>query len=325
MKFGIDMEIGKIIGEPCFDQMKGQFVASSMGNWMEDKLSITLRQLQEQNPTWYSEDILYGILRLWEIALEGRQYVYPVTPQVNLIQLPAKKRNYKEFAILMAGGAYGAVCTMVEALPVAARLNELGMDCFCLNYRTATKECFIEGLMPKPLEDLADAWYFIRERESLFGVSADCYITGGFSAGGHLAAMWGTRHLGARCYGIPNPKMLLLAYPLLTMENQQGAMAEMLSTGLFGSGYKQEKLLMYAVNHHVDDEYPAVYLCQSKDDSTVPIKDSYDMELALQSAGVSFRIERIAAGGHGFGLGTLTEADGWPDRVLKFMEECTYS
>ena len=37
----------------------------------------------------------------------------------HLIYLPADKKKYDFYAILMAGGGYGAVCTMVEALPVA--------------------------------------------------------------------------------------------------------------------------------------------------------------------------------------------------------------
>ena len=156
-----------------------------------------------------------------------------------------QNRRYEAYAILNAGGAYGAVCTMVEALPAAAKLNELGMDCFCLNYRTATQSSFTEGLMPKPLEDLALAWRYIESNEAAFQLDAENYIVGGFSAGGHLAAMWGAENHGARRFGIPNPRALLLAYPLIELENLSGPAAQLLRSGLLGIHSGEEKIAEY--------------------------------------------------------------------------------
>ena len=322
MELTKDMTLQQIMDMPSFVQMQGQFVACSMGDWFKDKRrELTLLQLQEQNPTWFHEDILFGLNRLQEVAAMGEQYVYSVSDGVNLIHLHAQEKRYDTFAILMAGGAYGAVCTMVESLPMAAKLNELGMDCFCLNYRTATKVSLIKGLMPQPIDDLAAAWQYIKENETTFGVNADDYIAGGFSAGGHLTAMWGTAHRGARSYEIPNPKLLLLGYPLITLENVTGPMAAIISTGMLGVGHGKKKVLEYAANYHVDADYPPVYLVQAMDDDTVPTKDSQDMETAMQAAKVPYRIHRIESGGHGFGLGTATPAQGWVEGALGFMEE----
>lgn len=315
-----DMTLRQIMGMPRFLQMEGQFAACRMGDWFQDKYDLTLPQLQQQNPTWFREDLLYGLNRLQEVAAEKEQYVYEVREGVKLIHLPAKERKYDNYAILMAGGAYGVVCTMVEALPVAAKLNALGMDCFCLNYRTATKSSFLKGLMPEPLDDLAAAWRFIKTNEARFGVNAENYITGGFSAGGHLAAMWGTPHHGARSYGIPNPKMLMLVYPLISMENLHGPGATMIGTGLFGTCFGKKKIQDYAVHRHVDTGYPSVYLVQAMDDNTVPIQDSYDMGTALKASNVRHSIERPVSGGHGFGLGSATHAKDWVERALHFMD-----
>ncbi len=315
-----DMTLREILTIPCFAQMQGQFVATAMGDWFKDKYDLTLPQLQEQNPTWFHGDILYGLNRLQEVALEMKQYVYSVEEGVHLIHLPAKDKKFDSFAILMAGGAYGCVCTMVESLPVAARLNELGMDCFCLNYRTATKSSFLKGLLPQPMDDLASAWKFTKDNEARFGVNAENYIAGGFSAGGHLAAMWGTPHRGARAYGIPNPKLLMLVYPLVSMENLHGPGAAMIGTGMFGAGFGKKNVQDYAAHRHVDEGYPSVYLVQALDDDTVPIQDSYDMESALKEAIVRHSIEHADSGGHGFGLGSATSANGWVERALQFMD-----
>lgn len=311
----------EIIQLPCFSQMQGQFVFSSTGNWLIGKEDLTLLELQQQNPTWFCDDIILGLNRLREIAQHSDQYVFQLDSGAGLVYLPAKEKKRKTFALLLAGGAYGAVCTLAESLPVAAKLNEMGTDCFCLNYRTATKDSFLHGLMPCPLEDMAAALRFLDTNRDRFDIQAEDYIAGGFSAGGHLCAMWGTPHRGARSYGLPSPKLLLLAYPLISLENLQGPMASMLCTGLLGENAGTKAIASYSANHHVDADYPPVYFCLSKDDDTVPAKDTEDMESALASVNVRYFIERVPSGGHGFGLGTATPAKGWVERAIRFMEE----
>lgn len=133
--------------------------------------------------------------------------------------------------------------------------------------------------------------------------------------------MWGTPRRGARSYGIPNPAALLLAYPLVGLEHVQGSAATVICTGMFGAGYSQEKVLEYTAGRHVDREYPAVYLVQALDDDTVPAQDAKDMEAALMAENVRHQMEHAASGGHGFGLGSATPADGWVERAIKFMED----
>lgn len=325
MEFKKTTRLKDILNLPCFRQMRGQFIASSVGDWFQGKGNLSLAELQQQNPTWYWEDVAYGLERLQEIAIEGKTYVFSVDEGVSLVHLPAQKRKYKEYAILNAGGAYGAVSTMMESLPVAAWLNESGMDCFCLNYRTATKESFATGLMPGPLEDFAKAWWHIKATEAKFDVKAEDYIVGGFSAGGHLAAMWGAENHGARHFGIPNPRVLLLAYPLIGLENLSGPAAQLLRAGLLGIHSEEEKIAEYTASRQVGSGYPPVYLIQAEDDNTVPKQDAADMETALAKAGISHRIERVPSGGHGFGLGTATAAKGWIRRALDFVEENRYA
>ena len=325
MEFTKNTRLKDILNLPCFQPMLGQFIASSASDWFHGKGELSLAELQQQNPTWYWEDVAYGLNHLQKIALGGGRYVYPVGEGACLIHLPAENRRYEAYAILNAGGAYGAVCTMVEALPAAARLNELGMDCFCLNYRTATQSSFTEGLLPKPLEDLALACRYIKGSEAAFRLDAENYIVGGFSAGGHLAAMWGAENHGARHFGIPNPRALLLAYPLIGLENLSGPAAQLLRSGLLGIHSGEERIAEYTASRQVGSGYPPVYLVRAEDDHTVPKQDAADMETALAKAEIPHRIERVPSGGHGFGLGTATAANGWISRALDFVEENRYA
>ena len=64
--------------------------------------------------------------------------------------IPSVRCPVPPFIIACAGGAYKCVCTMIESIPVAARLNALGYDVVIPNYRVG-----MEHVMPKPLEDVA--------------------------------------------------------------------------------------------------------------------------------------------------------------------------
>ena len=92
--------------------------------------------------------MIFGLERL----LKSEFQVFPLYKNesekrnVKLTFLPAQKRTEDYCIILLAGGAYGAVCTMVESLPVAAKFNESGIDCFVSimkrQLRTALKKVF---------------------------------------------------------------------------------------------------------------------------------------------------------------------------------------
>lgn len=313
------MRLREIVALPEFEPMKDKFVASSTRDWMKEYYELTLSQIQENSTSLSSEDMLIGLHRLSEIAQAGRQYAYELKNGISLIHIPAKKKTRRTFALLLGGGGYMAVNTIFEALPVAARLNELGMDCFCLNYRTVSANSFLNGLMPKPLDDVASALQLIQTNK-MFDASIDDYIIGGFSAGGHLASMWGTSCLGARHYGLPNPKMLMLVYPLITMEGMGGISGALLGCGMFGLMNRKKKVFQYSVNCHVDTAYPPVFLIHADNDSTVPVDQARKMDTALMAAGIPHIFEQLPQGEHGFGLGTGTPAENWPERALSLLD-----
>ena len=302
---------------PVFEPMRGQWIASHTDWFSGGKKQITVRQLGDMQPTWGVADMLFGIARLQSIAEAGQPYVFPVETgnPARLIYLPANRKETDLFCLLLAGGGYGAVCTMGESLPVAARLNELGMDCFCLNYRTATPDSMIHGLMPKPLDDIASALRYIRNH-----FTDAPYLMTGFSAGGNACALWGTAHLGSRAYSLEKPRGLLLGYPLISLLNMPSSpVKDYFMQGLFGTGHNLTVAEEYSAHLHVDPEYPPVYLIRAQDDVTVPARDTELFDGAMTKAHVRHVVEVISAGGHGFGLGSGTPAEGWVDRALTWI------
>lgn len=304
------------------------------GNFVDN--TRTLLDIQKTNITWSAEDMAYGLNRLVEIAKSGVEILHSVyvkeevekdnsLQDVKLIFFPAKETNeniiYNPFVILAAGGGYGAVCSMTEAFPVAARLNELGISVFCLNYRVGGEA----PLFPKPMEDLAAAVKMLLHNQTKFSIDKMHYAVGGFSAGGHLAATWGLKDFGYLKFGIQKPELILLDYPLLSVWRTLSTLTEplrsiMLGTYL-GQGFSEELCHKYNIDEMMDETYPPVYMIHAENDTTVPIWNSREFEDELQKFQIPVQYEHPKSGGHGFGLGSETEAKGWVERANIFWEE----
>ena len=325
MRFTADMKIGDIVSHPLFKQMEGQFVSKPEGDWFletgESRYEISLKDLQKECIGWDPGDLLKGFERLADIAEKREQYVYGLESGAKLIYMPADEKKTETVGIMCAGGGYTCVCTFIEAMPVAARLNELGMDCFLLNYRTGSCGLYPDGLMPRPLDDIALAWRFIKDHQDEFGVDAESYIIAGYSAGGHAVGMWGTKEFGSRRYGIPVPRLLMPVYPFIGFDNRPFDRIKRSAENMFGKGYDESLLDRFTVSHQIDEGYPRTYIAHAVDDPAVTIQDSIDLAAALQEKGVPYVFEKAPFGGHGFGLGTGSGAEGWVDRALEFMEK----
>ena len=312
-----DTKLSDIFPLPEFLPMRGQFISSNTDWFSGGKEQMSLLQLGELQKTWSVSDMITGINRLRQIAQKQKPYVYPLVPDhpSRLICKPAEKKTNETICLLLAGGAYGAVCSLAESIPAAAKLNDLGMDCYCLNYRTATPDSMVHGLMPQPLEDIALSLKFIRNHFHL-----PSYWMAGFSAGGHACALWGTKHVGARAYSLPQPNALLLAYPLISLLNlPSGPVRDFMMQGLFGTGHNHDLAQKYSAHLHVDTGYPPVFLIKARDDDTVPSKDADEMEEALRNAVIPYRFDIVPSGGHGFGLGSETSAAGWIERAASWV------
>lgn len=300
------------------------------GNLLDD--SRTLKDIQQKNPTWNAKDMAYGLNEIIALEKERSEFLYPVYGEekiasdpdkgcVKLVFFPAKAGKKESMTVILAaGGGYGAVCSLCESFPVAARMRELGINVFCLNYRVAGNG----ALFPKPMEDLAAAYAFLKRNEEAMGIRMEDYAVGGFSAGGHLAACWGTAELGWRRYGYEKPGALLLAYPLINVWRMVNALPEpvksMMLTGYFGNEYSRESCASYDVDLAADRDYPASFIIQAEDDTTVPVWNSWEFAKKLKGIGVPCEYELVKGGGHGFGLGTDTPAEGWVERAVDFWK-----
>ena len=289
--------------------------------------SIIMNQMKLGKLRWNLESLSYGINHLIKTASKG-DYVFPVysaseckddkkKEDVNVIYFPSEKPAAdKPFIIVCAGGAYMNVCSVLEAYPVVARMNELGYNAFALTYRVGGKE-----LMPKPLDDLAAALKYIHNNSSKFKINADRYIVTGFSAGGNLTTLWGTDNHGYKAYGLPKPEAMFPIYPEISSQlSEDIPIMRMMFKIMLGKNCSKEKEQEYRVLSHMSQNYPPCYIVCCKDDSTVTCINSEKLKEKLDELGISARLEEGEKGDHGFGEGRGTDVEGWIGRAIEFYE-----
>lgn len=286
-------------------------------------VEMTFAEMQKDQPTWDTDSMIRGMEHLCEVAAAQKVMYDVYTPEectddpekqdVKLFFLPAKHQpSDKPFVLLISGGAYTCVCSIVESFPTAARFNELGYNTFVLNYRVS------DPVQPKPQEDVAAAIKYILSHKDTFGLKSDEYIVNGFSAGASVTVIWGTERNGWGKYGAPRPKALFAVYPAVSSEYLYEESKNFFLTIQFGKGYSLETVKSFDIPETLTDAYPPCYITHAKDDPVVPYRNSVELKRLLDEHGIPAQLELAEAGGHGWGDGSGTSAAGWPDRAAAF-------
>lgn len=320
MSLNSDMTLAECAARPEMTPYQKYIVYNSP--YCTENADLPLRCLQPDKPEWTAA-VVAGLERLSQISQAGSRlhYLYPDSADedkrdVNIIHFPARRQARKPWILLCPGGAYQNVWALTEAYPIAAHFNALGHDVFTLTYRVGGS-----GLLPKPLDDVAAAVRYIQAHAAAFQVEPDSYVVGGFSAGGNLAALWGTTAHGAAAYGLPRPRALLLVYPVVYLRQFSlvSACGQEMAERLFGSAYSQETLSAYDVDLLVDAAYPPTFLVACKDDEVVPFEHSVTLKTRLEHFAIPSQLELDDCGGHGFADGSGTDAAYWYQRAEAFL------
>ena len=303
-----------------------------------------LLQMVGQNKD--SRNMEYGKARYEQVISEGVPefyYVYSAEEmaenaelkEVKLFYFPAPSGDTEKFAVVLPGGGYFECNTEKVAFPTAAKLNELGYSAFVLQYRygTAAKN----GAPYAPVQDLGTALQYIFRHAGntagkFFNVDTENYAIYGFSAGGNLAGLFGSKELGYARYGLPKPGSLTVVYPWINInedipltgnpwqEAVQGVSQLIGNYFLLGSLSPTEyQKLAVCVQNHVTPDYPKTYIVHGDNDFVVPYEtNSMVMVKALQQNNVQNVLQIAPGANHGFGLGIGTSAEGWVEKSVEF-------
>ena len=225
---------------------------------------------------------------------------------------PAPGGKKAPFALIAPGGGYGIVCSFVEGEPFARELNRRGYSAFVLYYRVRKKARY-----PKPQEDMARALKEILDNAEKYNVEPTGFSVWGSSAGGHLAASFGTERHGYAHYQLPKPAALVLVYPVVTMGAHTHAGSR---DNLLGKDASPEAIDALSIEKQVTAAYPCAYIWNTEDDELVPAINGESLAAALQEAGIPCQYHRYPHGPHGLGLALGTDCQSWFDEAVAFWE-----
>lgn len=270
--------------------------------------------------------------------IKNLQWFYPLNPEVTANALnemknrvlsgqtlytPLSKKDVgvysflvgqnKPFVLVLPGGGYGDVCSLVEGFSTAVRLNELGYNAFIGQYSVGKNAHY-----PNPCNDVAEILKFIFSNAEKMRVDTRDYAVCGFSAGGHLAASWGTKSLGYLKYSLPKPKTVMLSYPVITMGEKAGKLSRKYLLGKDGNDIQIQN--EYSIEKLVDYDYPDVYVWQCENDKVVPILNSEMLAEALGKFNRTCEFFRVDGDKHGWGPGIGTPAEGWLDKAVSLWQ-----
>ncbi len=187
------------------------------------------------------------------------------------------------FAVICPGGGFSYVGSLHEGFPIAQRISELGLNAFVIRYRIGSGQW--------ATEDLAAVLTFIFQNAESLNVSTQNYSVWGGSAGARMAGNIALN--GVAAYGgdnLPKPATAVIAY-----------------TGQ--SSYSSD--------------FSPAFITVAANDGIANVNTVERRVTNLRNAGVDVEYHRYERAGHGFGLGTDTDAEGWVDLAVQFWEKYT--
>jgi acetyl esterase/lipase len=185
------------------------------------------------------------------------------------------------FAIVCPGGGFSYVGSLHEGFPIALEISRKRYNAFVVRYRIGSEQ--------RATEDLAAAIAYIFRNAEALRVDTKDYSLWGGSAG---ARMVGNIALnGVAGYGggkLPKPSIVVIAY-----------------TG----------------QSSFSKDFPPTFITVSADDGIANVAVVDKRVENLRNAGVEIEYRRYRTAGHGFGLGTGTDAEGWLDHAVRFWKK----
>ena len=195
------------------------------------------------------------------------------------------------FVVVAPGGGFTMLGVASSAYPYAEPLQKAGYNVFVLEYRVGIYEGE-ENATPasdRAAEDMVAAVQYILANAETLGVSKEDYLVLGSSAGGQVTA----RYCAEQEYdelGFPAPAACIMLYPANCQRYD----------------YTGCTVPMY------------ITVCQ--DDPLIDVPGLDTAVAAMEAAGMEVSYNKFATGGHSFGMGVGTPAEGWMERALEFAK-----
>lgn len=239
---------------------------------------------------------------------------------------PAKVSPHRRrpAVLILPGGGYEHISAR-ESEPVALRFLAHGFVPFVLEYSVAPAR------FPVALREAAMAMALIREVGPELEVDPAGVACVGFSAGGHLAGCLATLFDSPQVSDLGDaqtlrPDALGLCYPVAVSWGRTHG-------GSFANLCGEEEALArrLSLDKLVRPDMPPTYLWCTRDDGSVPCRNSLLLAGALDEAGVDFALRVYRHGPHGLALADESafpasampdfsrEIRSWPEEMVDFF------
>lgn len=194
------------------------------------------------------------------------------------------------FVLICPGGGFTMLGVASSGYPYVEPLRDAGYNVFVLKYRVGLYEAEEDKTfaVDRAMEDMLAALAYITANATELGVSAEKYLVLGSSAGGQLTARYCAEGLYAD-YGISTPSGCIMLYPANCQKYD----------------YSNCTVPMY------------ITVCQ--DDPQINVDGLDQAVAAMNAAGMDVAYNKFETGGHSFGIGVGTPAEGWMERALEYM------
>jgi len=213
--------------------------------------------------------------------------------------LPSKENATGAAVVIAPGGGHRELWMDHEGYNVARWLSQHGVAAFVLKYRLARETGSTYTIEGTALADIQRAIRLVRSRASEWGVNPEHIGVMGFSAGGELAAMAGTRY-------------------------EPGVAGAVDSIERESSKPAFQALLYPATPHNMSlsKQTPPAFLVCGEDDRPDIAEGLPQLYLSLKQAGVSTELHVFARAGHGFGVrpGNRPPVSDWPLLFLEWLD-----
>ncbi len=225
---------------------------------------------------------------------------FTVVHYPSIYAFPVAKEKANGMAVVVApGGGHTQLVIDKEGYDIADWLNKNGISAFVLKYRLARAPGSHYTVPGDALADATRAMRMVRSRAKEWNVDPARIGFMGFSAGGEVAALMGTRFdsgndgaKGAIDRTSSRPDFAVVVYP----------------------GFKPGSVT-------VPKDAPPTFLVCADDDRS-HVVTTVNLYLDLQKQGVSSEMHIYASGAHGFGMkpSNLPVAS-WPDRLKDWFAD----
>lgn len=258
---------------------------------------------------------------------EGREGF--LTAYVTTTPPPVSTTRQRPAILVIPGGGYNSVSTR-ESEPVALRFMAGGYAAFVLKYTCAP------ATFPVALREACMAMRYIRENAADFEVNPAMIAAIGFSAGGHLCGTLGTMYDCPEVADIGDasllrPDALCLGYPVAVAwgKTHEGTFRNI-------SGGDAELRARLSIDKLIRPDMPPVFLWHTRDDASVPVRNSLVLAEALDENGVNFSMHVYLHGRHGLSVANAQvypaaevppfskNLEPWPELTMDFFAECGF-